>query len=99
MSDNPLVIPVPPGPRRPVRVAPGVRERLAAYEESLPHDPCACRTCARAREILGMRHSCQGCDPCEHAGVFSRHVPGDPSRFNETEHCFRCGRDVPVCEL
>jgi hypothetical protein len=38
-------------------------------------------------------------EACEHPGVFSRHVPGDPSRFNETEFCGTCQADVPASEL
>lgn len=38
-------------------------------------------------------------EPCIHPGLFSMHVPGDPSRFNETEHCWHCDRDVPASEL
>lgn len=80
---------------RPIRVAPGVRERVVAEMESRPESAHAAD--ARAERDYQGRHRMP--EPCMHPGVFSMHVPGDPTRFNATEHCWHCDCDIPACEL
>ena len=46
-----------------------------------------CHTCHNANG-----RCCYRCEKCEHLGVFA-------TGKRPTEHCDRCGRDVPIREL
>jgi hypothetical protein len=90
---------------RRTRIAPGVRESNARWQESKPESPHAAQRRA-AREYAELMADYDSHPeryarevPCIHPGVFSRHVPGDPVAFNATEHCWQCGTDVPAGEL
>ncbi len=79
-------------PRR-IRIGDGVRDALIREVTSRPESE-RIRDARDARaEVEAMR------DACIHPGLFSMHVPGDPTRFNASEHCWHCDRDIPASQL
>ena len=89
------------GRHRSFRVAPGVRERLAAYEESLPDSRAAFDRGTREEprfsdvDIPALAGAPAVAGPCIHVGLFARF--GDSPEG--TRFCHACQREIPVSEL